>query len=197
LVRLPPLVVHGFRNGSDAEVRYLNLHAPGRGFAEFMRALRDGRTFSYDQEPPPPDGARPPTEAAIGADGFAADRPGRRVVLLADIEEIGVAEAWCDPGGPPQPSHVHRRHVESFYVLEGELALTVGERELRAPAGSWVEVPPGVPHAVSVPGPERARFLNLHTPNCGFGAVVRALHDARDHAERAAAHAAFDQHPAA
>ena len=28
LARVPPLVVHGFRNGSDAEVRYLNFHAP-------------------------------------------------------------------------------------------------------------------------------------------------------------------------
>jgi hypothetical protein len=27
-------VVHGFRNGSDAELRYLNLHAPGQGFAD-------------------------------------------------------------------------------------------------------------------------------------------------------------------
>src|SRR5918992_1559992 len=28
-VHIPPLVVHGFRNGSDAEMRYLNFHAPG------------------------------------------------------------------------------------------------------------------------------------------------------------------------
>ena len=27
----PPHVVHGFRNGGDAEVRYLNLHVPGSG----------------------------------------------------------------------------------------------------------------------------------------------------------------------
>src|SRR4051794_20895857 len=50
LVRTPPLIVHGFRNAGDAEVRYLNLHAPGQGFAGF---LRDGRAESYDQEPPP------------------------------------------------------------------------------------------------------------------------------------------------
>ncbi|MDQ4029944.1 MAG: cupin domain-containing protein, partial [Actinomycetota bacterium] len=55
LARVPPLVVHGFRNGSGAEVRYLNFHAPEQGFADFLRALRDGRTFSYDQHPPPPD----------------------------------------------------------------------------------------------------------------------------------------------
>src|SRR3712207_5942368 len=63
LARVPPLVVHGFRNGSAAEVRYLNLHAPGEGFADYMRAMRDGRALTYDQHPPPPDGGRPASEA--------------------------------------------------------------------------------------------------------------------------------------
>ena len=89
LARMPPLVVHGFRNGSDAELRYLNLHAPGRGFADFLRALRDGRTLVYDQEPPPADGGRPATEAVIGGGEMPADG----VLLLADVEEIAIAEA--------------------------------------------------------------------------------------------------------
>jgi uncharacterized cupin superfamily protein len=48
LVRVPPMVVHGFGNTSGDEVRYLNLHAPGRRFADYLRAMRDGRTFVYD-----------------------------------------------------------------------------------------------------------------------------------------------------
>ena len=32
LVRVPPLVVHGFRNASATDVRYLNFHAPGQRF---------------------------------------------------------------------------------------------------------------------------------------------------------------------
>src|SRR3954451_6499414 len=55
LVRVPPLVVHGFRNGTDEELRSLNLHAPGEGFASYLRAVRDGRSIVYDQEPPPDD----------------------------------------------------------------------------------------------------------------------------------------------
>ena len=152
LVRVPPLVVHGFRNGSDAELRYLNFHAPGLGFADYMRAIRDGRTLSYDQEPPPPDGGRPAADAVVGG--------------VVDVEEIGIAETRSDRGSP-SPPHVHRRHVESFYVLEGELALTAGDRELRAQAGSWVRVPPGVPHAVSSPDP--VRYLDVHAPSCGLG----------------------------
>ena len=190
LARLPRMVVHGFRNGSDAEVRYLNLHAPGVGFADYMRAMRDGRTLTYDQEPPPRDGLRPATDAVIGSVRFQTDR----VALLADIEEIGIAEAWSDPSEPTPPPHRHRRHVESVYVLEGELVLTVGDREHRAEAGSWMQVPAGVPHRIASAGAEPARFLNLHAPSCGFGAFVRALDDAGD-AERAVARSGFDQEP--
>ena len=191
LARVPPLVVHGFRNGSDADVRYLNLHAPGQGFAGYMRALRDGSTFSYDQHPPPPDGGHPPTEAVIGGGELVADRPDLGVALLADVDEIGISETWRDPGSPPP--HLHRRHVESFYVLSGEIAFTIGDRELRAEAGSWVQVPPGVPHAFAFPGEGPVRFLDLHTPSCGFGTFLRALHEARDEDEAQAAHAEFDQ----
>jgi quercetin dioxygenase-like cupin family protein len=191
LARVPPLVVHGFRNGTDDELRYLNFHAPGQRFADYMRALRDGRTLAYDQEPPPPNGGRPAAEAAIGA----AERLADGVSLLADVDEIGVSEEWRDAGSPSQPPHLHRDHVESYYVLDGELALTVGGREHRAPAGTWLQVPPGVPHAVSFPGSEPARFLNLHTPSCGFGAFLRVLHDGGDD-EAAAARAGFDRQPA-
>ncbi len=196
LARVPPLVVHGFRNGSDAELRYLNLHAPGRGFADFLRALRDGRTFSYDQYPPPPDGGRPPTGAVVGSNGLVAERPGLRVALLADVEEIGISELWSDPGGLSPPPHLHRRHVESFYVLEGEMTFTVGGRELRAEAGSWVQVPPGVPHTFALTGTRPVRLLDLHTPSCGFGTFLRGLHQASSDDELAAVRAAFDQEPA-
>ena len=60
---MPPLVVHGFRNASDADVRYLNFHAPGMQFADYLRALRDERSFSYDQYDPPEDGVRPAAES--------------------------------------------------------------------------------------------------------------------------------------
>src|SRR5919201_1369336 len=69
LVTIPPLVVHGFRNAADADLRYLNLHAPGTGFADYMRGLRDGRRAPFDQEDPPDDGVRPPSAATIATGG--------------------------------------------------------------------------------------------------------------------------------
>jgi mannose-6-phosphate isomerase-like protein (cupin superfamily) len=193
LARVPPLVVHGFRNGSDAEVRYLNLHAPGMGFADFLRAMRDGRDFSYDQHAPPDDGGRAASEAVVGRGEPIAAGADRGVTLLADVDSIAVAEIRTGPGSPPPPLHVHRRHAESFYVLEGQLTLTAGDREVRAAAGSWVQVPPGVPHTLVAAGDRPARFLDLHTPSCGFGDFLRALRGAGDGAERAAGRTGFDE----
>jgi quercetin dioxygenase-like cupin family protein len=99
-------------------------------------------------------------------------------------------EVSPEPGSASPSRHLHRRHAESFYVLDGELAITLGDRELRAQAGSWVQVPPGLPHTVSYP--ERVRFLAVHTPNCGFGAFLHALAESGDDA-RAAARAGFDE----
>jgi quercetin dioxygenase-like cupin family protein len=197
LARMPPLVVHGFRNGGDAEVRYLNLHAPGRGFADYMRALRDGAPISYDQEEPPADGGRPPSDAVVGADAIAAaELPGLRLRLLADVEEIAVADVSETRDAERTAQHVHRRHAESIYVLDGELALLAGDRELRAPAGSWLQLAAGAAHSDPIPGgPGPLRYLAVHTPSAGFGDFVRELAGGDD--ERAAlADSGFDQQPA-
>jgi quercetin dioxygenase-like cupin family protein len=146
LVRVPPFVVHGFRNAGDAELRYLNLHAPGVGFARYMRGLRDGRRVPFDQEPPPEEGVRPATEAAIGPADVVVD-------------EIAIAELSGDR--PPRVDD----HAGFVYVLEGELAITAGDGELRAPAGSWVQVPAGVEHAVVAAEP--SRYLDLQAPGRG------------------------------
>jgi quercetin dioxygenase-like cupin family protein len=142
VARVPPMVVHGFRNSSNADVLYLNFHAPGVGFADYMRGLRDKRRVAFDQHEPPADGGRPASEAQI------ADR--------ADVGAISVVER-SDSVAP----HVHRDAVESLYVLEGAIDITVRDRELRAEAGTWVQVPPGFEHAVAADG----RYLSIHTPN--------------------------------
>jgi mannose-6-phosphate isomerase-like protein (cupin superfamily) len=142
IARVPPLVVHGFRNSSDTDVRYLNFHVPGTGFADYMRGLRDKRPVAFDQHEPPADGGRPAGEAQIG------DR--------ADVAAIGVVER-----SDSAPAHVHERAVESLYVLEGTIDVTVRDRELRAEPGTWVQVPPGFEHAIVADG----RYLCIHTPN--------------------------------
>jgi quercetin dioxygenase-like cupin family protein len=159
LARVPPNVVHGFRNAGDGGLWYLNFHAPGRRFADYLRARRDGRELAYDQYDPPPDGGRSPADAVVVGGGPAADRDGVRVEVLADVHEIAVARA---SGVPSEPEHAHEGQVESLYVLEGELVLSVGGRKLRGLAGTWLQVPPGLPHAVAAAAP--VRYLEVRTP---------------------------------
>jgi hypothetical protein len=65
LVVVPPLVIHAYRNASDGDVVFLNVHAPGTGFAPYLRALRDGAPHDFDQHAPPEDGGRPASEAIV------------------------------------------------------------------------------------------------------------------------------------
>jgi mannose-6-phosphate isomerase-like protein (cupin superfamily) len=173
LVLVPPLVVHGFRNASSEEVRYLNFHAPGEGFADYLRGRRDGTNASFDSDDPPGDGGRPADAASIGAGELIADRNGLRVTLLADIDEIGIVEVWSEPGGPLPPADPNRRHTESLYILEGELEFSFG----RAEPGAWVQLPAGAPFTCTVSG-EGVHFLEIHTPpGRGFGDALRARLD--------------------
>ena len=142
VARVPPLVVHGFRNGSDAEMRYLNFHAPGVGFADYMRGLRDGRPLTYDQEPPPADGVRPPSEAEVSAPPVDVE-----AIAIAEVDEVA-------PGAVPD--------LASYYVLAGAARFTVDGEDLEAPAGSWVQVPPGTTHRAS-----GGRLLSVRAPATG------------------------------
>ena len=75
----------------------------------------------------------------------------------------------------PDP-HVHRRHADAWYVLEGELEFGLGadgEELRRAPAGTLVLVPAGVIHTFRNEGPATARFLNVHAPSTGFAESLR------------------------
>jgi mannose-6-phosphate isomerase-like protein (cupin superfamily) len=99
-VRVPPMVAHGFRNAGAEELRYLNFHAPGTGFAEYMRGLGRGERVPFDQEPPPAEGLRPSSEAEIVRGGVGAG-----TISLAEVSS---------PDGA----------VFALYVLDGEAAGT-------------------------------------------------------------------------
>jgi mannose-6-phosphate isomerase-like protein (cupin superfamily) len=85
LVLAPPLVVHGFRNADDGELRYLNFHAPGGGFADYLRGITPG----FDSEDPPADGGLPMTEAIVVPPGTGG--------VLIDRDEIRI-EVRDEPG---------------------------------------------------------------------------------------------------
>jgi mannose-6-phosphate isomerase-like protein (cupin superfamily) len=65
--------------------------------------------------------------------------------------------------------HVHGAEDDSFLVVEGTLAVTLGEdrREVEARPGTYVLVPAGTWHALANHGSTDVRFLNIHAPG-GF-----------------------------
>ena len=68
--------------------------------------------------------------------------------------------------GNASPVHVHDRDDETFFVLDGELRVFVGEEEHTAGPGTVAVLPRRLRHAYVVTS-ATARFLTLHTP-AGF-----------------------------
>jgi quercetin dioxygenase-like cupin family protein len=92
---------------------------------------------------------------------------GRMVVKVRDGDTGGSYSVHDNiiPAGSPGPlPHLHRDHEETFYVLEGELTVRVGERKITAPEGSFVVIPRGVVHQPSNPGTEPTRVLLIFSP---------------------------------
>lgn len=86
----------------------------------------------------------------------SADTGGATAVLEL-IEFPGYKTAW----------HRHDNCEESFYVLEGTLTIQLADKTYALPAGSYVFIPRGTPHAQGNFTPEPVRLLTTFTPG-GF-----------------------------
>jgi quercetin dioxygenase-like cupin family protein len=71
------------------------------------------------------------------------------------------------------PWHVHHREDESFFILEGELSLYVGDKVHKCKPGDFILAPKGIPHMYTVDTPGHARILMIFSPS-GFEDFVRA-----------------------
>ena len=60
-------------------------------------------------------------------------------------------------------SHIHHREEETFYVLEGEMSISVGDRTTKATPGTMVIVPRDTLHSFAIQS-EQLRVLILITP---------------------------------
>ncbi len=179
---VPPMLVHTFWNEGPEDARFINIHAPGCGFDEHLRAMRDGEeagSEQFDTYEPPEDGGRPASDALLRPQGEGEElRMGpSRVLLKASAEEIDslmLAESTVGAGFPGPVLHHHERMVDSFYVLEGTLTLRLGDREVSAGPGSFAAAPPGAVHTFSNPGEHDVRMLNLIAP-AGYEGYLREV----------------------
>ena len=172
-VLVPRGVVHAFTNAGRGRARFLNLHAPETGFVELLRARDRG------EEPDPEefdvfdaDGASSGADDAIVLGAGEGQRVSSRLVIMAGLDELVVTDTAFEAGRRGPPPHVHRRQVDSFSILAGELEFLLDVEKVRAPAGSVVVAPPNVVHTFWNPGPTPARYLNFHTPGAQFDAYL-------------------------
>jgi mannose-6-phosphate isomerase-like protein (cupin superfamily) len=114
------------------------------------------------------------------AEGELLRKEGRELRIRALWEEMDLLEYEAGPAYEGAGPHLHKRHVDSFYVLEGELEFTVGGETVRAAPGTSVSVPPGVVHSFTNARRRPVRFLNIHTPECGFVDYIRAVDAGED-----------------
>ena len=71
--------------------------------------------------------------------------------------------------------HHHKSQVDSFWVLEGELEITLEGSVHRAGPGTLASVPCGVRHTFSNSRNTKVRVLNVHTPDEGVGDFLRRI----------------------
>jgi mannose-6-phosphate isomerase-like protein (cupin superfamily) len=116
----------------------------------------------------------PPGEGEV-----VGNSPTRRVEILSDDDPVHVTVSRYGPGQEGADLHVHHRHSDFFYVLEGELTVRLGleDSQLTVPAGSLARVPPDVVHGFRNASGAALRFLNFHAPGCDFATYMRGLRD--------------------
>jgi quercetin dioxygenase-like cupin family protein len=65
-------------------------------------------------------------------------------------------------GGPPL--HAHSHESESFYLIEGKLAITIGDQVVQAQTGDFVHIPRGVLHTYANEGTSAVKMIAIFAP---------------------------------
>ena len=106
---------------------------------------------------------------ATAEQGRAIWHMGALMVFKATSEQTG-GQFWLaeqtSANGYASPVHLHTREDETFYILEGEVSIEVGDTLYLAAPGGTVFAPRGLPHSYKVESVV-ARWLVLGAPG-GF-----------------------------
>jgi quercetin dioxygenase-like cupin family protein len=97
---------------------------------------------------------------------------GGRIVLKASFNQLTITESHFPDARDGADPHFHRRHADSFYVLEGGMAVLVHDEEKLLEPDAFACAPPEVVHGFRTT--TRSVFLNFHTPDGGFADNLRA-----------------------
>lgn len=99
-------------------------------------------------------------------EGKTVQLAGQPMVFLvtADNTRYTSMFEWTIPAGFSTGLHVHRVQEETYYVLEGECDWHFGGQHVRATPGTYLFLPPGVPHNIGNASNAPARVLLTVSP---------------------------------
>ena len=119
-----------------------------------------------------------PSSAMVGTERLAAFGRGRQslkesvwysghlLTFLATGKDtqgrFALIEMAGRKGNVPPP-HIHHREDETFYIVEGEMTVTVGGQQIKGRPGSVLFAPRGIVHSLEI-NSEQMRMLVLLTP---------------------------------
>src|ERR687898_3222257 len=168
----PPGTAHWFdRDGGW----FFNVHAPGAAYKHRAIARSEGRRVdgatidTFDA----PEGASAGPVVVRNGEGEQLANEMRTITFKITRPELCLFEFDAGAGASGPVPHVHRRHVDAFYVLEGVLEFWLDGATHRADAGTFVAAPPGTPHTFKNTSGERVRFLNVHAPGMEYDEYFR------------------------
>lgn len=117
---------------------------------------------SWDRASAPVEGYIVPPGESLERPYFASNRALAGTASTGGI--ITVEEGVLEAGQPGPYRHYHPNMAQTFYVLEGELLLQIGDQVERAGVGTFAFCPPGCVHAFRAAGAEPARVLVTAMP---------------------------------
>jgi energy-coupling factor transporter ATP-binding protein EcfA2/quercetin dioxygenase-like cupin family protein len=133
----------------------------------------------------------PGARVVVAGAGDRLEAETRIATIKIGRDELALVEFDLRPGFEGPRPHVHRRHVDAFFVVTGAPQFRVGGGTVEGESGMFVAAPPGAVHSFANPGPEPARLVNVHAPSCGFHDYLHVMDEAEEELDEAT-HARFD-----